>query len=800
MKDSVRRLRSIFPGILGCLMMFVNVQAQSSPVETGIRRAFNGYRGGYAQEKLFVHTDKDCYLSREILWFRIFYMDAFYNRPATMSKMAYVEILDRNNRPLLQEKISLKPGESNGSLTIPVNIPTGAYRFRAYTSWMRNFPADDYFEKTIRIVNPRILKTDSVLARSKQYDVQFFPEGGNLVQNIESRVAFRITGSDGRGLNGEGVLLNNRNDTVLRFHPLNKGLGNFTFTPAAGQTYRALLRFSGGGQILKELPASYSNGYVMHVSKNPDSSLVVGIAVSEELEGEDIFLFVHGSHSILPVKKETVSGRRAKFLIAIKDIQEGISQFTLFNKEGRPVCERLYFKYPERNLLISSKTNPVFATRKKVELNLLVTDQSGIPIDADMSLAVYRIDSLSEIDEMDIRNYIYLTSELGPVETPGYYFKDNGKSTHEEMENLMLTHGWRRYIWEDILQKNTWKPEYPPEFDGHIIRGLMTDKRSGVTVPHLNAYLSVPSKRTQFRPSAGDDSGHVKFLLTDFYGSREIIVQTDPQFDSICNLEIKSPFSDSYSGNLLPEFSVSAKDSSSILAQVIDEQVQHIYNGKLINQFIRQIADSTPFYVVPDEKYKLDDYTRFLTMEEVLREYVRSLNVVSKRNKFELKLIDNPHRRYFDGDPLILIDGVPFFDVNELFQQDPKKIRRLDLVNREYALGNQVYDGVINLTTYNGDLNGIRMNTHTIVLDYPGIQEQREFFSPLYESENQINSRMPDFRTLLYWAPTIRSGISGSTSLNFYTSDIPGKYVGIIQGLSETGLSGSQQFFFEVKK
>jgi hypothetical protein len=213
-----------------------------------------------------------------------------------------------------------------------------------------------------------------------------------------------------------------------------------------------------------------------------------------------------------------------------------------------------------------------------------------------------------------------------------------------------------------------------------------------------------------------------------------------------------------------------------------------------------QPVDTNSFYVVPDEKYILDDYTRFITMEEVIREYVKSSKLMKKRNNFYLNLFDLPHDAFFSDEPLILIDGVPFFNTDEFFQQDPKKIRRLDLVNREYAVGDQSFDGILNATTYQGDLDGIQLNAHATILDYPGIPEQREFFSPKYETEKQINSHLPDFRTLLYWSPEMISGADGKTGAAFYSSDLPGKYAVVVQGLSESGVPGSQVIFFNVKK
>jgi hypothetical protein len=417
-----------------------------------------------------------------------------------------------------------------------------------------------------------------------------------------------------------------------------------------------------------------------------------------------------------------------------------------------------------------------------------------------MSLAVYRLDSLQSPDETDILNYLYLTSDLGPVENPAFYFSEDGKSREEDMDNLMLTHGWRRFAWKDLTVRNSPILKFPPEHDGHIIKGKLVDNNTGAAVAGVSVYLSVPSTRTEFRVTTSDSNGLVKFEVPGFYGSEEIILQTDPKEDSTCHVEIENPFSDKYSESPLPEYFAASKNSTALLEQSISEQVQHIYRGTRLNRFAMQEVDTNSFYVEPDEKYILDNYTRFQTMEEVIREYVISTDVTQKRDKFQLVLANKPQRGYFTDGPLILIDGVPFFDANELFQQDPMKIRRLDLVNREYSLGHQYFNGVMNLTTYHGDLSGIQMSSHPTVLDYPGIPEQREFFSPAYETEEQVSSRIPDFRTLLYWMPQIKSEDQVKKLISFYSSDLPGKYAVVVMGISKNGEPGSRVVFFTVRK
>jgi hypothetical protein len=758
------------------------------------------YRSQNVQEKLFVHTDKDSYISREICWFRIYYVDAFYNTPASLSKIAYVEILDRNNRPMLQQKVSLKPGESDGSMIIPVSIPSGTYTFRAYTNWMKNFGPEYFFEKAIRIINPKNLKTDSTIAKIKKYDVQFFPEGGNLVQKIESKVGFRITDAYGMGLECDGLIMNQAGDTVLKFRPLHMGLGNFVFTPELGQSYKALVRFPHGETITKELPAAYASGYTINLSRNQSSQIVATVHASGDLNDQDIFVVVHGQHNRLPVKNGKLTGDGFSFVVDPAELEDGISQFTVFNSIGQPVCERLYFKYPDNKLEISTSANPEYGIREKVSLDLSITDQMGKPASADMSLAVYRLDSLQDVDETDIKYYLYLSSELGPVEYPSFYFQGDVKSREADMENLMLTHGWRRFNWKDIVQRKPLEVEFYPEFDGHIITGKLVNNKTGVGIPYEGVYLSVPSTRTQYRPTLSDANGRVKFEITGFYGTQELVVQTNPKEDSASHIEINSPFLQKYSAGNFPQFDIPDINSPTLLYQSIHEQVRHVYDGTKLSKFGLQNVDSNTFYVTPDEKYMLDDYTRFQTMEEVLREYVRSMKVNRRGDNFQIFLVNNPVKRFFDDEPLILIDGVPFFYTNELIQQDPLKIKRLDLINRQYVIGYQTYPGIINLITYQGDLDGIVLDPHALVLDYPGIPEAREFFAPKYETEDQVNSRMPDYRTLLYWSPQIKSGPEGDKPLSFYTSDVPGKYAVVVQGLSDSGVPGSRLLFFTVKK
>ena len=160
--------------------------------------AFDNWRRSFLQEKLFVHTDKDLYLPGEIAWFKIYYLDGCFHKPLQLSEVAYVELIDQSDKPIVQAKVSLKESDGSGSIAIPVKVSSGYYKLRCYTQWMKNFDAHFYFEKLLTIENEKI-RHDSVLADNGNYDVGFFPEGGNMVNGIKSKIAFRVIDQYERG-------------------------------------------------------------------------------------------------------------------------------------------------------------------------------------------------------------------------------------------------------------------------------------------------------------------------------------------------------------------------------------------------------------------------------------------------------------------------------------------------------------------------------------------------------------------------------------------------------------------------
>jgi hypothetical protein len=772
---------------------------------------FDAYRKSVLFEQLFVHTDKHVYVAGEILWFKVYAVDAFFHQPLPLSSVAYVELLDKNNKAVLQSKISLRKAggycDGNGSLYLPAFINSGNYKFRVYTSWMKNFGADYFFEKIITVYNlQKGAGMDSVSkTRSLDVHVDFFPEGGNLVNSLVNKVAFRVTDQYAKGLDFTGVLVNKRGDSILSFRPLKFGMGSFSFTPVPESSYYVVIRLAEGTLVKKELPAAYNQGYVMHLEKRLDGQLEVSVKrpfKEVQKNNDPVYLFILSRGSIKLVLSKALENGEAVFFIDTARLGEGVSQITVFNSDKQPVCERLFFRYPKNKLLLRIKTDQAeYSSRKKINVDIISGTDDDHPSAADLSLAVYRVDSLQNADPVNIENYLWLSADLrGSVESPEYYFNGSSPKISEVMDNLMLTQGWRRFKWEEVLGNKKPAFEFLPEYNGHLISGKIVNSRSGLPLEHIECYLSVPGAYPQFRTSLSDDQGRIRFEVKNFYASREIIVQTNPRSDSGYALDIQKPFSDQFSSAAYPLFSMPDIQSSGLLYASINTQAQDLYLGGKIKQFMPPVMDTLPFYQEPDERYLLDNYTRFTTMEEIIREYVKGVGISKTDGIFSLSVVNDWSKIKFNQGPLVLLDGVPVFDVDKFIKNyDPLKLYKLEVVRKEYFLGYKSFDGVLNFSTYGGDLAGYDLDPAAVVLDYEGLELQRKFYAPEYESKEQTSSHLPDFRNLLYWEPELKTNSHGRTQLGFYSSDLPGKYAVVVQGLDTGGNLGSQVIFFDVK-
>ena len=275
------------------LALSTKLVAQNSNAEN-LQARFETYRQKNLQEKLFVHTDKSFYLAGEILWFKIYDVDASFHKPLDLSKVVYMELLDSSYKPALQAKIGMTNSSGDGSFFLPTTIHTGTYILRAYTNWMKNFGSDFFYEKQIKIVNtirPAELQPgkDSI-----SFSLRLYPEGGNLVSGLQGKLGFEIMDQYGKGVQScKGSIINQNGDTIERFSPFKFGIGSFSFKPESGNKYRAIVKFDDNSTVSQDLPEILNQGYTMTTTDSGANHIRIKVETNINTFGQSVYLFVH---------------------------------------------------------------------------------------------------------------------------------------------------------------------------------------------------------------------------------------------------------------------------------------------------------------------------------------------------------------------------------------------------------------------------------------------------------------------------------------------------------------------------
>ena len=754
---------------------------------------FTRYQTQHVQQEIYVHTDKTVYVTGETIWFKVYVMDHSLHRPWGLEKLAYAEIISRDQKPVLQAKIGLDSGHGHGYFNIPPGLRTGTYTLRAYTSWMKNFDPGFYFEAPLTLINTVQAPPAAEQARKPTSVVQFFPEGGNLVSGLASRVAFKVTGPAGQGLPAEGWVTGSGGDTVARLVTRRFGMGSFQFTPREGSTYQAWLKLP-DTLLQATLPAAQPQGYVLTLQDSGNDHINLSIRASAAMTDPRVYLFIHTRQVIKYAWAARLRDGQALLSIDRKLLGDGISHITVFNQDRQPVCERLYFKKPDGQMQLTVKSDqPAYGTRKPVRISL---ESGPRPGGADLSLSVFRTDSLQDIPEENIVTYLMLTADLkGYIESPSFYLEPGGSGTGEAADLLMLTQGWSRFRWEEVNNPKTPFFRYLPELEGPLICGEIRQKATGRPAGQVTAFLSVPGRIFDLCTATSNASGDIRFNTHAFYGRSEVIIQSDSNYV----VNINNPFSERFSGRYQQEFSLSRKWESTLAGRSLSAQVENLFLADRKHRLIPySAADTLQFYGKPDLHYNLDDYTRFVTMEEVMREYVGDVRVRKQGEQFHFRVRNGLFNTFFEDDPLVLVDGVPVADISRIIAFDPLKIKSVDVISRKYYSGPMVNDGLVSYQTYDGDLAGFQLDPGALVLEYEGLQQQKEFYTPVYQTAQQQASRLPDQRNVLHWTPDIKTGPDGKSHLSFYTSDLKGTYIVLVQGLSADGLAGYGRLSFTV--
>jgi hypothetical protein len=333
---------------------------------------------------------------------------------------------------------------------------------------------------------------------------------------------------------------------------------------------------------------------------------------------------------------------------------------------------------------------------------------------------------------------------------------------------------------------------------GHVILGRIIDKRSQLPAAGIRGYLSVIDSPNDLFVATSDSIGNIRFEVGNLSGRRELVLQTNSNVDSNYTIELITPYSQPPAGvtgaqkeNVFELMPAVVNDA------LVSAQVQRYFYSRDARMKETLTGHDVPFYGKPDDFYLTGDYVQFSTVEEILREYVTTVGV-QRRNGRMLPVVYDvlSDRKPFSGLPLVLVNGVPFFELDRFFEMNTDEIRSIGVVAKRYFVGHQMFYGIIDIRL---DSSLKNFGRNATVVDYDGVSGYSAYYSPKYENESEQKSRKPDFRNVLYWNARMEKDKTGKYAFDFYSSDLEGEYAIVVRAVSETGIVETSQTFIQVK-
>ncbi len=725
-------------------------------------------------ETIYVHTDKDSYLAGEIVWFKIYTVDTKTSIPTKESSTIYIEIINKEGNAILKTKVQ-NEGNGSGSIAIPSHILNGVYNFVAYT--LETKSQNTHFSKTISIYNPTIQAERGSLKKPTS-DLQVFPEGGNLINQIPTRLGFKLVDSDGYGTKHTLKLINLRDGSEIKSESNHLGLGSFSFTPNMKDSYSITAVVNGKVVAECAMPNISQFGYNLSAISSGDY-YKVNVKATKDLSLSGLYLtYLDKTGSIKRILSKITSENQIEANLPKSDLQSGTSVLTLFKENNVPVAERVLFSSSKNTLKIETKNlKNTYEKRSKVSLNISSFLEEA-ETKSTLSVAVRKLDDLSGLPQNNIISELLLKKNiLGNIENPSWYFLD-GNVKEKDLENLLLTQAWR-----EIKEASEAEQRY------HHIKLRFTSKESNKPIQNENVLLSIPGKSAQVFASTTNENGEALFYVKNLFGNVQIATKLASNHPANVELIPENLAKSSF------QLETKSADIELVNTYSINTQLQNNYWASTQNLFsVPSRTDSLSFYGTPDVQYELDAYTRFPTLNDVLKEFVKEVRVRRKDNTSVFQIFNKQFQNFFENPPLILLDGVPLDNPSELIDYSALRIKRFEVVQSLFSLGDVQYQGILQFFTYDGDLKDFKLSPATTLLYYEGPQYNRTFYSPKYEVPN---SRKPDLRTLHYWTPNYNT--ASEEEIVFFTSDIEGNYIIDIQGISKDGVPASKIVEYKVK-
>jgi len=774
-------------------------------------------------EKVYLHIDRDSYHTGDNIWFKAYLIDALDRLLTDHSSNLHVELISPFSKIVSNRIIRLEGGLGNGDFRLPDDIKSGRYKIRAYTNYMRNYCDQLFFSKEIVIINSADSNkiSDIVKYVENKIQISFFPEGGSLVDNVSSIVAFKAVDYLGKGCDVSGKIYSSGGELITTFKSTHLGMGTFFLRPLPGLKYYSIIRGADSIDIKTEIPASFPAGVELSVTINQNNELLFTTKTNPEtlalISDSNLLLSFSIRNEVFKTIAFKIKSPITSFVIPTDDLPDGILMVTLSTLEDLPLSERLIYIEREAPLKIQIETNKnIYRKREPVSLKISMKGDSTIKRENNISLAVVNenLTDKTSLFPRTISSWFLLESDVhGIVEDPSYYFDISNTSRLSDLDLLLRTQGWRDFAWKyDTIY-------FPPE-NGFTISGRLRKFYKNRPIEGSRISIGIFGTKNNILTTIPVDSiGRFKLSGIDLNGEARIVasgidqenrMKVSPILDSVPyipakvgdSLSVVSTLANINQSKLRSNYSINESISNKYkLSDTISIGEVNIISERHKDPQTIKVESSRSKYTHPEgELIITDQMLYYANAFEVLRGKIPGVVVIGSEPNYSFR-IRGLNTLFGNKDPLFLVDGHES-TLENIITIPVNYIDRIDVLKSggECAIfGVRGTNGVINIILKTG--GGVYKYTpltYSANIRFSGYNTPRIFYSPTHLNDSNSDYN-PDLRSTLYWKPDINLESTKEVILNYYNGDNSSLIRIIAEGITTTGIPVTGKAEYEVK-
>lgn len=689
------------------------------------------------KEKVFVHTSSNEFFVGEEIGVAFYALD-YQDNSLPLSQVGYVDVIDSEGSIIFNATIALNDGVGQGSIFIPSATSTGNYQLIAYTKWILNNGVGS-FQKPITIINPfRTYINPNKPSVSISYQIV----GNRLVADIPNQVYYTALNTPSKFSvqvqSSEGEIVSTSGEAT----------GNFTFVPK-NEIYYSISVFDSITQIRKteRLPQTIRSGMTALFNASNDSIQFNYTDASSEFS---IQCVVSDKDEVV-LYNQVLGDMKGQFGVEMNlEDKKGIYKISCLNSKNKNLLLEFYRVYGFEEDVFT--TFPNYLSNEDVSFP--ISDFLAQVKPRSFSVSVRKQNLMSDQDDNSLSNHILLAAET------------ENRSTSYPFVNKV---NWYEKNTRSIL----------PDFRGMV---LSVNSQSGGFGQNQVAF-STP-EQSYFTNNFTDSLVNANFLVStsvreNSYISMEGLSTQIPDFQNVTHNLTGLLSADKPTSLIL-----NSSNTELINERMIQIQIANAFKKQLIDS---DIEENLMFYGTPTSVFKLDEYTRFPSIEEVIKEIILGLRLRGDFESTKLSVADVLGQVFIE-EPLILFNSIPVNDHSAILSLDPLKVQKVEVVREKYFLNDRVYGGIVHFIPYDaGMLFGV--NSKLV---------PRALIPQTLKNENLVPENYPDYREQLLWA-IFNESQEIPEVIKFKTSNSKGDYIISVQGVLENNEPFSYKAKFKVK-